>query len=73
MHKAIMKALEPYSFEFQLREAYGSIDGFEVNYYMEVYYTNNIHCQFSAFTTPEKKRAIVNRLYQLHLNIIIHF
>lgn len=68
MHKAIMKALEPYSFEFQLREAYGSIDGFEVNYYMEVYYTNNIHCQFSFYTTREKKLELLNNLRKLGLN-----
>lgn len=68
MHKAIMKALEPYSFEFQLREAYGFIDGFEVNYYMEVYYTNNIHCQFSFYTTREKKLELLNNLRKLGLN-----
>ena len=68
MYKAIMEALQSYPFEYQMRTAYGFIDGFEVNYSVESYYTNNIHCQFSAFTTPEKKRAIVNRLYQLHLN-----
>ena len=68
MHKAIMKALEPYSFEFQAREAYGFIDGFEVNYYMEVYYTNDIHCQFSFYTTREKKLELLNNLRKLGLN-----
>lgn len=67
MHKAIMAALQEYPFEYQLRTAYGFIDGYEVNYFVEAYYTNNIHCQFSFYTTLEKKRVVLNRLY--HLNI----
>ena len=67
MHKAIVDALSGYPFEFQLRSAYGYIDGFEVNYTNNVYYNNDINCQFSAFLTREKKLVIINRLHRLGL------
>lgn len=68
MHKAIMNALQRYLFEFKQNHAYGFIEDYEVNYYMELYYSNNIHCQFSFYTTSENKLELINKLRKLELN-----
>ncbi len=68
MHKAIMNALQRYLFEFKQNHAYGFIEDYEVNYYMELYYSNNIHCQFSFYTTSENKLELINNLRKLGLN-----